>query len=238
MAFDIQIIHWPTISAFQAYLGGVPRPAWVKGITNHNTYQPDERDWAGMTSMNAMMKYYRDTKGWDSGPNLYLCAKAPNPKDTGIWQMTPITHPGTHAGACNHDHLGIENVGDFDRAPPSPDQYTLLITVNLLIMQHWGLPPSTINVHNECMTGRTCPGKYLTGTQIRADLSKPPPPPSPKRYRVKHRYVTQRKEDNGPPYVRELVPGEDVTVDKWYPNNRVHFANGEGFCDLADLEAL
>ncbi len=48
----------------------------------------------------------------------------------------------------------------------------------------------------------------------------------------------QRKEDNGPPIVRELVAGEVVEVDAWYSNNRVHFANGEGFGDLSDLEAI
>jgi hypothetical protein len=188
--------------------------------------------------MQSMRAFYIG-KGWSAGPHLYLCAAAPNAVDTGIWQMTPLGHVGVHAGACNTHHLGIENVGDFDKAPPSADQYTLLITVNLLILQHWGIPPAQVNVHNECMTGRTCPGKHLTGTQIRADLQKPPPPlPLTKRYRVKHRYVTQRKEDNGPPIVRELVSGEEVTVDAWYSNNRVHFETGEGFADLSDLEAV
>jgi hypothetical protein len=236
MAFDAQIIHWPTITAFQAYLQTVPRPKWVKGITNHNTYQPDERDWAGVASMNAMLRFYRDTKGWESGPNLYLCAKAPNPKHTGIWQMTPLAHPGTHAGACNKDHLGIESVGDFDRAPPSADQYTLLITVNLLIMQHWGLPPESVNVHNECMQGRTCPGKFLTGTQIRADLGKPQQPIT-KHYRARCILISQ-KQEGGPPYAGELAPGEEVIVDKWYTNGRVHLQDGRGFVLLSDLESV
>lgn len=59
-----------------------------------------------------------------------------------------------------------------------------------------------------------------------------------KSYTVKHRYVTQRMEDNGPPYVRELVSGELLSVDKWYANRRVHLADGSGFADLDDLEAL
>ena len=62
--------------------------------------------------------------------------------------------------------------------------------------------------------------------------------PLTKRYRVKNRSVTQRLEDNGPPIVRELVSGEEVVVDKWYANGRVHLATGEGFCDLVDLEAI
>lgn len=238
MAFDAQIIHWQTISAFQAYLQGVSRPKWVKRLTNHNTYIPNEDQWRGLSSMNSMRSTYI-AKGWTSGPHLYLCATAPNPSHTGIWQMTPITHPGTHAGACNADALGIESVGDFDRAPPSAEQYTLLLAINRLILQHWGIPPSSVTVHNECMTGRTCPGKYVTGTQIRASLSSPPPPPITKRYRVKRTMISQRLE-GGPPYAGELAPGEEVIADKWYTTNggTVHIQDGRGFVLLSDLEPV
>ena len=237
MAFDADIKFWPNISAFAAHLQGVPRPSWCSGITHHNTYKPNDLTWLGRASMVSMMEYYRDAKGWSSGPHLYLAADAPHAADQGIWQLTPMTHPGTHAGPCNKDHLGIENVGDFQDRPPTADQYTLLITVTLLILRHWGMPPEAVNVHRDCMPGRTCPGKFLTSAQIRADLMKPPPPLT-KRYRVKHRYLTQRKEDNGPPFVRELVSGEEVVVNAWYANNRVHFADGSGFADLSDLEAI
>ncbi len=236
-AFDAQIKHWPSITAFDAYLQGVPRPSWCLGITNHNSYIPNELTWAGVASLQSMLAYYRDTKKWRAGPHLFLAATAPNVRDVGIFQLTPLAHVGIHAGDCNDTHLGIEWVGDFDARPPNADQYTLGIAVNLLILQRWGIPPEAVNAHNECMAGRTCPGKYLTGTQIRASLREPPPPLT-KRYRVKSRYVTQRKEDNGPPHVRELVSGEVVVVDKWYPNNRVHLADGSGFADLVDLEAL
>lgn len=177
MAFDAQIVHWRSIAEFAAHLATVPRPSWCDGITHHNTYQPDDLNWRGMASMLSMRDFYRDTKQWPSGPNLFLAAKSPNPADRGIWQMTPITRPGTHAGACNAHRLGIENVGDFDKAPPTPDQYTLLITITLLILQQWGLPPETVNVHRDCMPGRTCPGKYLTSEQIRASLNTSPSDP-------------------------------------------------------------
>jgi N-acetylmuramoyl-L-alanine amidase-like protein len=173
--FDIDIQHWPTISAFTAYLQGVPRPSWCKGITNHNTYIPNETQWHGRASVESCMQTYI-AKGWSAGPHLFLAAEAPNPADTGIWQLTPLAHIGVHAGACNADHLGIENVGDFNARPPSPAQYTLLLAVNRAILERWMLTPANVNVHNECMVGRTCPGKYLTGTQIRASLSGAWPP--------------------------------------------------------------
>ncbi len=236
MAFDAQIVHWPTLSAFEAYVAGVARPAWCSKLCNHNTYKPDETTWRGTTSMQALVTYYRDVQQWTSGPHLFLAAHAPDPADTGIFQLTPITHKGTHAGVCNSDSLGIENVGDFNARPPTPEQYTLLLTVNRLLLAHWGIPPASVVVHNECMTGRVCPGKYLTGTQIRADLSKPLPPIT-KRYTAKHMWISQ-KQEGGEPYAGELQPGEAVIVDKWYSNNRVHLQDGRGFVLLSDLDPV
>jgi len=178
MAFDIDIQHWPTISAFTAHLQTVPRPAWVKGICNHNTYRPNEAQWRGTASMTSMMHTYI-AKGWDAGPHLYLCAEAPNaPSTVGIWQLTPLDHPGIHAGACNATHIGIENVGDFDSRPPTAAQLTLLLAVNRAILQRWGIAPDSVRVHNECMSGRTCPGKYLTGPMIRNALKSDWPRPT------------------------------------------------------------
>lgn len=235
MAFDATIIHWRTIAEFAAALATIRRPAWCVGITHHNTYSPDDLHWRGMASMLSMRDYYRDTKEWPSGPNLFLAAQCPNPADRGIWQMTPITHPGTHAGACNHDHLGIESVGDFQARPPSPDQYALLLAVTRLIMQQWGFPPASVNVHRDCMPGRTCPGKFLTSTQIRADLGKAPPKPKPPApYRVHGLPVYQRSDRTGALW-GFLHPGEEVLIDD--PKSG-HLADGRGFVDTAGLEPL
>lgn len=233
MTFDMQLMHWPTIASFTAYLETIPRPAWVKGITNHNTYRPDETMWRGVASMNSMRDTYI-AKGWTSGPNLYLVATAPNPADTGIWQMTSITRPGTHAGACNAHHLGVENCGDFNARPPSPAQLTLLLAINRAILEHWGMPPETVNVHNECMPGRTCPGKYLTGTQIRAALNSPWPVPS-RRYKVAGLPIYERSDRQGALW-GHLKEGEPIEIDD--PDNG-HLADGRGFIrfDPDTLEA-
>jgi N-acetyl-anhydromuramyl-L-alanine amidase AmpD len=61
--------------------------------------------------------------------------------------------------------------------------------------------------------------------------------PLTKRYRAKRLLIPQRQE-GGPPYAGELVPGEEVVVDKWYSNGRVHLADGRGFPLLSDLEAI
>lgn len=236
MAFDSDIRHFPSIASFDAHLQGVPRPKWCSGITHHNTYRPNETMWKGRASMASMMAVYIE-KGWTSGPHLYLAAAAKNRADTGIWQLTPLAHPGTHAGQCNSHSLGIESVGDFDARPPTADQYTLLITITLLILRHWGLPPESVNVHNECMVGRTCPGKFLTGTQIRADLKKPAPRPAPappRAYVVEGLPVYQASDRQGALW-GHLAAGEQVMIDDI---TNGHLADHRGFVDINGLEAL
>ncbi len=174
MTFDIEIKHWPTVAAFAAYLAGVPRPAWCKRLTNHNTYVPNEFQWRGLKSIESMRDTYIG-KGWSAGPHLYLAAECPNPADRGIWQMTPLVRPGVHAGPCNADALGIENVGDFEARPPSAAQWQMCVAVNRAILRQWGLTPAAVNVHNECMPGRTCPGQHFDANKLRSDLSLPKP---------------------------------------------------------------
>lgn len=229
MTFDMQLIHWQTVAAFAAYLAAIPRPSWCQGLTNHNTYIPNELQWRGVASMNSMRQTYI-AKGWTSGPHLYLAAEAPNPADIGVWQMTPITHQGTHAGQCNRDHLGIENVGDFNARPPSPAQYDMLLAVNRALLTRWGLLATDVNVHNECMAGRICPGKYLTGAQIRTDLAAPPVQ-LPTAYRILGTPVWQRQDCTGP-IALYLGPGVVENVDKHYPEGTAHLSSGAGFIKI------
>src|SRR5262245_43659430 len=125
MSFDAQIIHWPTLEAFTAHLANIPRPGWCKRTTHHNTYIPNESQWRGVASVQGRTQTY-NVKGRDSGPHLFIAAAAPNPAHRGIFQLTPITHRSTHAGACNIDSLGIENVGHFNARPPTEAQYQVL----------------------------------------------------------------------------------------------------------------
>jgi hypothetical protein len=234
MPFDAAIRHWPNLDAFAAYLRTVPRPVWCKGLTNHNTYIPNEMQWRGIASVESCMTTYIG-KGWSAGPHLFLAAEAPSALDRGIFQLTPMSHPGVHAGPCNDDRLGIENVGDFDARPPSPAQYQFLLAVNRLLLQTWGLAPSTVNVHNECMA-RTCPGRYLTGAQIRADLAKavlPPPKFTP--YRTLGLPIYQRQDGTGP-LAGHLQPDEAVIVDVTYANGMGHLLDGRGFVDMDGLK--
>lgn len=233
--FNADIRHWPTLDAFVAYLRTVPRPSWCQGLTNHNTYIPNEMQWRGVASVESCRTTYIG-KGWSAGPHLFLAAEAPKAADRGIFQLTPLQHQGVHASECNKRHVGIENVGDFDVRPPSPAQYQLLLAVNRLLLQTWQLLPSSVNVHNECMAGRTCPGRYLTGAQIRADLAKKPtPPPTLLAFRAVGLPIYQRQDGTGP-LAGHLQPDESVLIDTTYANGMGHLLDGRGFVDMDGLK--
>jgi hypothetical protein len=70
-----------------------------------------------------------------------------------------------------------------------------------------------------------------------APVSPPQSPDAPKRYRVRRVLISQRQE-GGPPYAGELLPGDEVVADKWYSNNKIHLQDGRGFVDLKDLEQV
>jgi N-acetyl-anhydromuramyl-L-alanine amidase AmpD len=176
-----------------------------------------------------------------------------------IYRMVPDERGANHAGAAsssfrigtrifsggavNRATLGIELENLQNGKDPYTDQQLLSMgwEINRMRAKYGPLP---IKRHAELDPTRRRDPYQLSTEQIEkwanaATLVYDPPVSLPtKRYRVKRRYVTQRKEDNGPPFVRELVSGEVVEVDAWYTNNRVHFASGEGFGDLADLEAI
>lgn len=236
MTFDIDIKHWPTVEAFAAYLAIIPRPPWCSGLCNHNTYIPNERQWQGEISMRSMMKTYVG-KGWTAGPHLYLAAEAPRSEHRGIWQMTPLAHRGVHAGPCNRDRLGLENVGDFDARAPSWAQWQLCVAVNVALCRAWGLPATAINVHKECMSDRTCPGRYFDANRLRSDVGAQLAPI--RRFRVRGIPIYQASSLSGT-IAKHLKGDEEITIDRVYANGAGHVAGpngGPGFIAL-DLNAL
>lgn len=213
MAFDADFKQWRTLDAFAAHVATIPCPDWCEGFTVHNTYIPNEIQWRGMASMRSMRSTYIG-KGWTSGPHLYLAPECLRVNDKGIFQMTPLSHPGTHAGACNAHFLGLENVADWDANPPTPDQYDYLLSVLVILARAWG--KQLVRVHNECMPGRTCPGRYLNADRLRADflrrLTTPPPPPPIVRYVYRGLPVYTDAARRGHPIVH-LPDGATLEID-------------------------
>lgn len=149
--------------------------------------------------------------------------------------LTPPTNP-------NFTTISIEREGHYQDMPSATENAAVVRILRYVheifptLLPSWEPLSSLIgHCHISPKARANCPGPHVDYAALAAAANGAP---APKRYRVKHRYVTQRKEDNGPPIVRELIPGEELVVDAWYTNNRAHLADGSGFVDLADLEAL
>lgn len=170
MAFDWEPRRWATVAEFTAYLATIPPPAWLKALTFHHTAAPTRDQWIGLQHVKNIGAYYRDTLGWDSGPQLFLAAAT---GADGIYQGTPITHQGIHAGPCNTDHLGIEIVGNYSLEPWPTPVAELVYGVMVALCKWAHIPASKAQGHRECMPGHTaCPGLKITPSAVRTELAR------------------------------------------------------------------
>lgn len=151
--------QFPTPAAFADWLHQQPGPDWpVDSITYHNTYIPNEAQWRGHESMRSMQTTYIG-KGWDRGPHIYLASDAVRPEHRGVFVMTHPRYPGIHAGACNTHAYGVETVADWDKNQPTETQKAWLVEIGA-ILTDYSRRPLTVSAHRDCMSGRTCPGRY------------------------------------------------------------------------------
>lgn len=176
----------------------------------HNTYIPDaswapasanpaskwDRNEASLTDtqiyakrhsqLDALMRYYRDTYGWDRGFHLLV-------DDLFIWLFTPMYDIGIHAAEGNsyrlggklHYSIGIETVGYFAQVGwPMPMQSLLRTAVQALQKRlktfdivyreaphhHPELHQGSIAFHND-YNKAACPGAFITPAYVMGILS-------------------------------------------------------------------
>lgn len=177
MTFHADIRRFATADDLAVYLATLPRPTWTKGSCYHNSYVPTEATWAGEATMRSMMNHYISL-GWTAGPHFFVVVGSRKPDWDGIWQLTPPTAPGIHAGQCNSDRFGLEVVGNFQSRPMSAQQISLLVDTAAALHEWAGLPTNIV-AHRDCMPGRTCPGDaaYAQKPVIQARLAAALTPP-------------------------------------------------------------
>lgn len=127
----------------------------------HHTWRPTQDTWNGYTSMRGMQRYYAGL-GWTSAPHIYC---APD----GIWLATPLSLIGIHAGRGNGSvaqgwySIGIEMVGDFDRAVPSGAVWERTRAVLGGLQARVGRPlASVLSFHRDWTNAKSCPGHMVT----------------------------------------------------------------------------
>lgn len=167
MSINWHIIHWPDLAAFERHLKTLPRPAWVRGLTTHHTARPRIDEWRGYQSMLALGRHYELTNKWSAGPQLFVATD-------GLWQGTPLTDWGVHAGNCNDYRLGIEVLGDYSAGVWQEPIRSLALGAHALLLEWLGLDVSAYTVvgHRDCMPGKTsCPGNAISMPAVRADIA-------------------------------------------------------------------
>lgn len=157
------IMHWPTVAGFREYVTAIAAPSWASGLTVHHTLKPTIAEWNGQASMIGMRNYYRDVQKWPAGPHLFI---APD----GIWQGTPITQRGVHAGDCNASRIGIEVVGNYNLGPWLEPIRSLAYGALTVLCQWLKRDEACIVGHRDCMPGRDCPGTKISMPDVRAQV--------------------------------------------------------------------
>jgi hypothetical protein len=171
--FSWEARRFADVYELSAHLAKTPVPQWLHAWTLHHTWKPVPSAWRGLESMKALERYYRDEvvwyddqgrmrKGWWSAPHLFVCIGSPDPaKWDGIYQGTPLTHQGTHAGACNGISGGVEVVWNGDLMPWSPQLENFLLDI-FEVLCDWSqirsVNTSNFRGHRECGSDKTCPG--------------------------------------------------------------------------------
>ena len=159
--FAMDIRHWRTVAAFRAHLARyrhADTARWARGVVVHHTAKPAPAEWRGLASMQALARYYRGL-GWPSGPHLFVASGSPDPAHDGIWQLSPLNAPGTHARAANPAMWGVEHVGDFTVRPMPPDTAALGAGATAALLDWAGLPTTAMTVTPHAQWGKPeCPG--------------------------------------------------------------------------------
>jgi len=177
MTFAVDIVQWRTVADFKKHVSTIALPSFipntpVDGVVVHHTWKPTLADWRGETTMNGMLNYYKRL-GWNAAPHLFIAIGSPNIANDGIWQMTPLTTKGIHAGDCNNTKWGIEVVGNYDIAPWSDALRPVVYDVVAELMKKANarsISLRNLRGHRECGSTKTCPGKMIDMDVVRNDV--------------------------------------------------------------------
>lgn len=179
------INHRLSVSEWTQYVAGYDFGQLAPSrLVLHHTFRPDERAWAGLTTMRSIQRSYAG-KGWSAGPHIFT---GPD----GIWLATPMSRVGIHAGTGNGSlaqgwySIGLEMVGYFDAQPPTGAVWQYSLAVMGELSRRLRIPPrQLISFHRDYTNTKSCPGwavsKEWVWSQVEAYLAgvEPPPPPPP-----------------------------------------------------------
>ncbi len=153
-------------------------------VVLHHTWSPTVEQWAGLRSLQGIQRYYAGL-GWTAGPHMFV---GPD----GVWLATPMSQIGIHAGVGNSGmingrlwySIGLEMVGDYDRARPSGALWENVKAVLGGLSRRLNIAPhQLISFHRDYTNQKSCPGWAVTKDwvfgEVEAWLAGQQPPPAP-----------------------------------------------------------
>ncbi len=162
------------VGGYLADLGEAP--SWLRKISLHHTWAPDEYQWTGRRSLEGIVRYWNGELGWTRYPQLVI---APVPGDVELdWRVFVVQDPrewGIGVRGRNRDSLHIEHVLNGDkRAMPAACVRASAFVVEAL--RAWsGVPVEWCDPHVDAARGlffhrdRRDAGKTCPGTRVSHD---------------------------------------------------------------------
>lgn len=165
-----------TREAFASHVAGLtwtqfsPQVKTPVGVTLHNTWKPTLQDWSEDDPIRsrqlAGLKSYYEGMGWHAGPHMFISRKYIN-------LFSPLTDWGIHSTCFNHDHIGIEMVGNY---ATGADQFATgdgaMVRDNAVfavatLFNKLGLRATSLNFHHDCVADHhACPGNGVGPTDM------------------------------------------------------------------------
>lgn len=160
------------LEEFKAYISSFNfAPLNPNKIVVHHSVSPTQAQWKGSSTMLGMKSTY-ESKGWPSGPHLYI-------EENGIWLFTPMNETGTHAKAGNTMSIGIEVVGNYTDHKWEGKTKDNVLGVLRALMGRLNMGEHSIRVHREYAQTQ-CPGNAISREWILEELKKSVKPQFPK----------------------------------------------------------
>ena len=119
-------------------------------------------------SWGAIRKYHVGVQKWlDIGYNFGLELIGDHYE---ILMGRMMNEARAHKKGYNSNSLGICFIGNFDEAPPPPDQWNLGIRLVTSLCQQFFIPPERVMGHREFTDTKSCPGKMFNLVEFRRQI--------------------------------------------------------------------
>jgi N-acetylmuramoyl-L-alanine amidase len=127
----------------------------------------------GTVSWNAIRRYHINECKWTSIGYHMGVEYITDPGDPkGSYEILigrTLDEVGAHTTGQNINSIGICFVGDFDTAPPDPEQWQAGLKLVRWLCKQFNIPKSEIHGHRE-YANKTCPGKMFDIEKFKGNL--------------------------------------------------------------------